>query len=57
MYALSAHVVVGPDCLARCDDILHEVKGFLRGNYRIDHTTLQIESVEYDHTHDVHAHH
>jgi len=57
MYALSAHVVVGPDCLARCDDILHEVKGFLRGSYRIDHTTLQIESVEYDHTHDAHAHH
>ena len=57
MYALSAHVVVGPDCLARCDDILHEVKGALRGNYRIDHTTLQIESVEYDHTHDAHAHH
>jgi cobalt-zinc-cadmium efflux system protein len=56
MYALSAHVVVGPDCLARCDEILHEVKGFLRGSYRIDHTTLQIESVEYDHTHDVHAH-
>jgi cobalt-zinc-cadmium efflux system protein len=56
MYALSAHVVVGPDCLARCDEILHEVKGFLRGSYRIDHTTLQIESVEYDHAHDVHAH-
>jgi cobalt-zinc-cadmium efflux system protein len=56
MYALSAHLVVGPDCLARCDDILHEVKGFLRATYRIDHTTLQIESNEYDHAHDVHAH-
>jgi cobalt-zinc-cadmium efflux system protein len=56
MYALSAHVVVGPDCLARCDEILHEVKGFLRATYRIDHTTLQIESNEYDHAHDLHAH-
>ena len=56
MYALSAHVVVGPDCLARCDEILHEVKRRLRVDYGIDHTTLQIESPEYDHAHDVHAH-
>jgi cobalt-zinc-cadmium efflux system protein len=56
MYALSAHVVVPPDCLGRCDDILHLVKGRLRAKYGIDHTTLQIESDAYDHTHDAPPH-
>jgi cobalt-zinc-cadmium efflux system protein len=56
MYALSAHVVVAPGCLARCDEILHDVKKSLRAEYRIDHTTLQIESDEYDHAHDLHPH-
>jgi cobalt-zinc-cadmium efflux system protein len=56
MYALSAHVVVPADCLARCDSILHDVKGRLRAAYGIDHTTLQIESDAYDHAHDAPAH-
>jgi cobalt-zinc-cadmium efflux system protein len=56
MYALSAHVVVPPHCLARCDTILHDVKGALRARYGIDHTTLQIESDAYDHAHDAPAH-
>jgi cobalt-zinc-cadmium efflux system protein len=56
MYALSAHVVVRPDCLLRCDDILHHVKGRLRETYGIDHTTLQIESVDYAHVHDAPPH-
>jgi cobalt-zinc-cadmium efflux system protein len=56
MYALSAHLVVARDCLGQCDDILSGVKQRLRVEHGIDHTTLQIESVEYDHAHDVHAH-
>jgi cobalt-zinc-cadmium efflux system protein len=56
MYALSAHVVVPPDCLGRCDSILHDVKGRLRAAYGIDHTTLQIESDAYDHAHDAAPH-
>jgi cobalt-zinc-cadmium efflux system protein len=56
MYALSAHLVVRPECLAGCDGILHDVKHRLRDDYGIDHTTLQIESVDYDHAHDAPAH-
>jgi cobalt-zinc-cadmium efflux system protein len=56
MYALSAHVVVPPDCLARCDTILHDVKSRLRALYGIDHTTIQVESDAYDHAHDAPAH-
>jgi cobalt-zinc-cadmium efflux system protein len=56
MYALSAHLVVSPDCLARCDGILAGVKQRLRAEYGIDHTTLQIESVDYDHAHDLQPH-
>jgi cobalt-zinc-cadmium efflux system protein len=56
MYALSAHVVVRQDAMGRNDDILADVKKRLRATFGIDHTTLQIESDEYDHAHDVHAH-
>jgi cobalt-zinc-cadmium efflux system protein len=56
MYALSAHVVVAADSMGRNDAILHAVKHRLLSDHGIDHTTLQIESVDYDHAHDVHAH-
>jgi cobalt-zinc-cadmium efflux system protein len=56
LYALSAHVVVDSDAVGRNDDILHDVKERLRRVYGIDHTTLQIESVHYEHVHDVHTH-
>jgi cobalt-zinc-cadmium efflux system protein len=55
MYALSAHLVVHLDAMGRNDAILNEVKSGLR-RVGIDHTTLQIESVEYEHLHDIHTH-
>lgn len=51
LYALSAHVVIAPEALGRNDQILTAVKLVLCGRYRIDHTTLQIESADYAHVH------
>jgi cobalt-zinc-cadmium efflux system protein len=56
LYALSAHLVIHSDDLGRNDAILTVVKGSLRRRYGIDHTTLQIESVDYAHVDDVHTH-
>jgi cobalt-zinc-cadmium efflux system protein len=56
LYALSAHLVVSPEGMGRNDQILSEVKGGLRREFGIDHTTLQIESADYDHVDDVHMH-
>jgi cobalt-zinc-cadmium efflux system protein len=56
MYALSAHLVVHLDAMGRNDAILDEVKRGLRLGFGIDHTTLQIESIAYEHLHDVHTH-
>ncbi len=56
VYSLSAHLVVRGDALGRNDAILTEVKAGLKKLYGIDHTTLQIESAEYAHVDDVHAH-
>jgi cobalt-zinc-cadmium efflux system protein len=56
LYALSAHLVVHAQAMGKNDDILNEVKLGLRRSFGIDHTTLQIESVEYEHLHDVHTH-
>ena len=56
LYALSAHLVVRAEAMGRNDEILNAVKSGLRLTFGIDHTTLQIESVEYDHLHDVHVH-
>jgi cobalt-zinc-cadmium efflux system protein len=56
LYALSAHLVVGPDALGRNDEILTAVKAGLRRSFGIDHTTIQIESAEYAHVDDVHTH-
>ncbi len=54
--ALSAHLVVRPQAVGRNDQILNEVKERLARSFGIDHTTLQIESAEYDHRHEVHTH-
>jgi cobalt-zinc-cadmium efflux system protein len=54
--ALSAHLVVHSRSIGRNDEILHDVKARLARSFGIDHTTLQIESVEYDHRHEVHTH-
>jgi cobalt-zinc-cadmium efflux system protein len=56
LYALSAHLVIHSDDLGRNDAILTTVKASLRRRYGIDHTTLQIESVDYAHVDDVHTH-
>ena len=56
LYALSAHLVIHVDAMGRNDAILTSVKSSLRKAYGIDHTTLQIESVDYAHVDDVHTH-
>jgi cobalt-zinc-cadmium efflux system protein len=56
LHALSAHVVVRAGAVGRNDDILHDVKSRLSLAFGIDHTTLQIESPDYDHRHEVHTH-
>jgi cobalt-zinc-cadmium efflux system protein len=52
MHALSAHLVVRTEEMGRNDAILEEVKRELRHGFGIDHTTLQIESSDYDHVYD-----
>ncbi|HET9599411.1 MAG TPA: cation diffusion facilitator family transporter [Anaeromyxobacteraceae bacterium] len=56
LYALSAHLVTEARALGRNDAILTETKARLRQRFGIDHTTLQIESVDYAHVDDVHQH-
>jgi cobalt-zinc-cadmium efflux system protein len=56
LHALSAHVVVRTGAVGRNDEILHDLKSRLSRAFGIDHTTLQIESAEYDHRHEVHTH-
>jgi cobalt-zinc-cadmium efflux system protein len=56
LYALSAHLVIEADAIGRNDAILTCVKSSLRKRFGIDHTTLQIESVDYAHIDDVHSH-
>ncbi|MBI5066688.1 MAG: cation transporter [Deltaproteobacteria bacterium] len=56
LYALSAHLVIQAQSMGRNDEILHDVKSRLSHGFGIEHTTLQIESAEYDHRHEVHTH-
>ena len=56
LHALSAHVVVCASSVGQNDRILHDLKARLSRSFGIDHTTLQIESLEYDHRHEVHTH-
>jgi cobalt-zinc-cadmium efflux system protein len=53
LYALSAHLTVDAAALSRSDQILTAVKVALRERWQIDHSTLQIESADYPHVHDV----
>jgi cobalt-zinc-cadmium efflux system protein len=53
LYALSAHVVIADEALGRNDQILTVVKQVLCDRYRIDHTTIQIETARYTHVHAV----
>jgi cobalt-zinc-cadmium efflux system protein len=53
LYALSAHVVISAEGLGRNDEILTAVKRVLCDRFRIDHTTIQIETAGYAHVHAV----
>jgi cobalt-zinc-cadmium efflux system protein len=52
LYALSAHVVIKAEALGRNDEILVAVKQVLCDRFRVEHTTIQIETAGYA---DVHA--
>jgi cobalt-zinc-cadmium efflux system protein len=49
MYALSAHIVVAAGHAEHNDVLLNKVKDVLMQRFKISHTTLQLESVEYEH--------
>jgi cobalt-zinc-cadmium efflux system protein len=49
LYALSAHIVVAPDHAGDGDRLIGRVKEMLLREFAIAHTTLQIESGDYDH--------
>ncbi len=49
MYALSVHVVVPPEKLEESNRILGCIKKVLLQKFDIDHTTVQIEAVGYEH--------
>jgi cobalt-zinc-cadmium efflux system protein len=53
LYALSAHVVIRAEALGRNDEILTAVKRVLCDRFRVDHTTLQIETADYAHLHPI----
>jgi cobalt-zinc-cadmium efflux system protein len=53
LHALSAHVVITTEALGRNDEILTAVKRVLCDRFRVDHTTLQIETTGYAHVHAV----
>jgi cobalt-zinc-cadmium efflux system protein len=52
LYALSAHVVVKAEALGRNDEILTLVKRVLCDRFRVEHTTIQIETAGYADVHD-----
>jgi cobalt-zinc-cadmium efflux system protein len=49
LHALSAHVVVDSKDLSASDAVLTEVKQLLERQFRIAHSTIQIESREWEH--------
>lgn len=44
VHALSGHLRVQPELLAQTDRIISETRRLLKRDFRIDHTTLQVES-------------
>jgi cobalt-zinc-cadmium efflux system protein len=55
LHALSAHIVVSKETHIGCnDELLTRVKELLLRRHRIAHSTLQIESTEYEHVGHVH---
>jgi len=49
LYALSAHIVVTPERKDAHDALINQVKEMLQRDFAIGHTTLQLESQDYDH--------
>lgn len=49
LLALSAHIVVRHPGAAERDQLINEVKRVLAEQFKIEHTTLQLESESYDH--------
>jgi cobalt-zinc-cadmium efflux system protein len=49
MYALSAHLVLEAGHTADNDAILNRIKEVLLRDFKIGHTTLQLESEDYEH--------
>ena len=52
--ALSAHITVDSKRLEDPDSVLYDLKQLLGERFEIHHTTLQIESVRYEHVEMVH---
>jgi cobalt-zinc-cadmium efflux system protein len=50
LHALSAHIVVEPCDTGARDRLIAQLKGVLAEQFRIAHTTLQLESDSYDHS-------
>jgi len=49
LYALSAHIVVTAGHGKENDELLNRVKEMLLRDFEISHTTLQLESSDYEH--------
>jgi cobalt-zinc-cadmium efflux system protein len=54
MTALSGHVILDSVTLANSDDLLNCIKSMLTERFRIDHTTIQVESESYTEVGEVH---
>jgi cobalt-zinc-cadmium efflux system protein len=54
MIALSGHVVVESPWLGRTDELLNRIKIKLKEEFRIEHTTIQVESENYEEIGHVH---
>jgi cobalt-zinc-cadmium efflux system protein len=54
MPALSGHVTASRQAPPRQDELLNRVKRMLQDRYRIEHTTLQIESPDYEEVGQIH---
>ncbi|MEE8112108.1 MAG: cation diffusion facilitator family transporter [Acidobacteriota bacterium] len=54
MTALSGHVVVETPMLGQSDDLLNRIKEMLRTRFQIEHTTIQVESDQYDEIGQIH---
>ena len=48
MPALSGHVIASPQQLLQQDELLNRLKRMLLEHYQIEHTTLQVESPDYE---------